>query len=86
MENYADFHYNACEPIYAEDPCEECGGTGEKQEVRATLDGLGELPAEMWGDYGVPWSDMADAKSGTRTTIYRDDGRKLVIEPRQETA
>jgi len=57
-------------------------GSGYRQEVRVTLDGRGELPAEMWGENGVPWSDVADARSGSRTTIYRDDGRKLVIEPR----
>jgi len=57
-------------------------GSGYSQDVRVTLDGRGELPAEVWSDYGVPWSDVADAKSGTRTTIYMEDGRKLVIEPR----
>jgi hypothetical protein len=57
-------------------------GTGYSQEVRVRIDGIGEIPAEMWSDYGVPWSAVTDATSGTRTTIYGDDGRKLVIEPR----
>ena len=58
-------------------------GSGYSQKVRVTLDGHVELPAEMWSDYGVPWNDVADAKSGTRTVIYRDDGQKLIIEPRR---
>jgi hypothetical protein len=57
-------------------------GSGYSQEVRVSLSGRGEIPAEVWSDFGVPWSDVEDAKSGTRTTIYRGDGTKLVIEPR----
>lgn len=57
-------------------------GSGYIEEVRVTISGRGEIPAEVWSDFGVPWCDVADAKSGTRTTIYRDDGTKLVIEPR----
>lgn len=54
----------------------------DNQQVRVILSGHGELFPQQWSDYGVPWSDVADAKSGTRTSIYRDDGTKLVIEPR----
>ena len=59
-------------------------GSGYSQEVKVTISGRGEIPAEMWSDYGVPWCDVADAKSGTRTTIHRGDGTKLVIEPRHD--
>lgn len=57
-------------------------GSGYSQEVKVTISGRGEIPAEVWSDFGVPWSDVADAQSGTRTTIYMSDGRQLVIEPR----
>ena len=54
----------------------------DNQQVRVSLTGRGELAPQSWSDFGVPWCDVADAKSGTRTTIYRDDGTRLVIEPR----
>ena len=57
-------------------------GSGHSEDVRVTICGRGEIPAEEWSDFGVPWSDVADAKSGTRTEIYRDDGTILSIEPR----
>lgn len=36
LKNYADFHYDACEPIIEEEPCEECGGYGFLQEEGET--------------------------------------------------
>ena len=24
LQNYADFHYEGCEPVYGKEPCEEC--------------------------------------------------------------
>jgi hypothetical protein len=60
-------------------------GSGYSQEVKVSISGRGEIPAEMWSEIGVNWSDVADAKSGTRTTIFRGDKSILIIEPRLGT-
>jgi hypothetical protein len=57
-------------------------GRGYNKDVMVVLDGRGELPAEVWSDYGVPLYAVSDIKAGARTIIYRNNGSKLVIESR----